>query len=247
MSAQILALKKHKRDLIIGIGAVIIVAVAFSVASGYVKFTLPFSFAVNPYVKIGISDMPVYPYFGGVNSTLGVFDVYSKFAPNLVTLKQIEFKVKLSQKASQDQNGLRNFSLSYWSCRKSPGPSYGYDQKSCASAYAYPVSVRSTAGYSIITFSGMNLPIASDASSQGFMLRANMAYTGRLAVGNRAQEISVSINDPKEILITSPSSDTPMQVRLGKPTGSWLKIFSGYGYPLRYNQAGVPKAQPATQ
>ena len=241
------ALKKRQRDLMIGVGAVIIVAVAFLLGSGYVTFAFPLSFAVNPYVKIGLNEQKTpLPVFGGYNTTLGVFDVYSKFAPNVLELKQVEFKVRLVPKASQDNNGLRNFTLNYWSCHPASGPSYGYSQQTCRYHYKQPVSVRSVAENTIVTFADMNLPVYNNATNQGFVLNANMAFTGRMSVGNRTPEVSVRINESKEVLVTAPGSNAPISIRYGKRDGSWLRILAGYGYPLRYGKtapAGVPAAQ----
>ncbi|MSR76508.1 MAG: hypothetical protein EXS68_02855 [Candidatus Ryanbacteria bacterium] len=232
----------------ISVGAVIIVAVAFLLGSGYVTFAFPFSFAVTPYVKIGINeDKAPVPVFGGYNTTLGVFDVYSKFASERLDLKQIEFKVRLVPKASQDNNGLRNITLNYWSCRPSKGPSYGYSQQTCQYLYKSPVSVRSVAENTIVTFADMNLPVYSSATRQGFTLNANMAFTGRMSVGNRTPEISVRINEAKEVLITEPGSNTPINTRFGKRESAWLRILAGYGYPMRYNQLGAPVGQVVGQ
>jgi|GEM_PF-4005066 len=241
------ALKKRQRDLMIGVGAVIIVVVAFLLGSGYVTFAFPFSFAVKPYVKISVNEAKTLPVFGGYNTTLGLFDIYSKFAPDRTELKQIEFKVRLVPKASQEENGLRNFSLNYWSCRPSKGPSYGYSQQNCEYYYKQPVSVRSVAEYTIVTFSDMQLPVYSAATQQGFGLYGSIARTGRVAVGNRTPEVSVRIHDAKEVLVTAAGSNTPINVRYGKRDGGWLKILAGYGYPLRYNQSGAPAAQGTAQ
>ena len=140
---------------------------------------------------------------------------------------RLKFSTNLNPQASQQNNGLRDFLLSYYYCRPyhayGYGFIYGYQGQECQNFIAYPSSIENAAGKSEVAFE-TRWPVFSDVTVARLNLSAAMTYTG-----------NVSSSPPQKVIVSlrSASVGYTAYVQSGSVTGNWLTINYGYGYPLR--------------
>lgn len=212
----------------------------FLFTSGYLTFEFPFSLALGPQVTIAKNqDSPKGFWGSNQHQPLVVYNVKVKgLKKSSAELQKIPIKVVLDPKASQDNNGLRNFYLMYRFCMPMPttygyGGLYGFTHDGCFVRSAPPSSIQQSARGATLIFKP-NWNFFHNASYAAITLYGTMAYT-QASQSKSLQKVRAEIMKEEVVFETwrgKAKNGAKIPVNFGQSNGNWLQVRPGYGYPL---------------
>lgn len=212
----------------------------FLFSGGYLTFEFPFSFAFGPQVTISRNPDSPSGFFGSNQyESMVVYDVKVKgLKKSPAELQKMPIKVVLNPKASQNNNGLRDFRLVYRFCMPTPttyGYSglYGFTHEGCFTYSSFPSSIQQSDRNTTLIFTP-SWNFYYNASYSTVTLYGAMAYT-RVPQSKSPQKIRAEVVEKGVIFETwraKAKNGAQIPVNFGQSNGNWLQVRSGYGYPL---------------
>ena len=230
---------KREKLFLVVIG-VLVFGGFFLFSGGYLTFEFPFSFAFGPQVVISRNQDSPKGFFGSNQyQPLAVYNVKVKgLKKSSAELQKISVKVALDPRASQNNNGLRNFYLMYRFCMPMPttygyGGLYGFTHDGCFVRSASPSSIQQNARGTTLVFTP-NWNFFYNASYSAITLYGTVAYT-QAPQSKSPQKVRAEIMKEGVVFETwrgKAKNGARIPVNFGQPNGNWLEVRSGYGYPL---------------